>query len=171
MLEKQIRTKIQQLRESLVTAYACAIKGIAEEISALEDFLRNYIAYGLRAVDKTDYKSLQYLLGINEELSAKVEERIKNFETLSPNIKEAIRTEIREVFNSCKYLDFTDIKQIPTLDVKFEELKNLRYYLNQMDFCSFSEWSASIRRMDTELIRRCFSRLPPAQAEIVARCL
>ena len=171
MLEKQLKVKIQQLRDSLASAYTCAIKDIAEEIEALETFLRNYIAYGLRAVDKTDCKSLRYLLGINEELTAKAEERINNFETLLPSIKEAMRAEIKEVFNSCKYIDFADIKQLSALDAKHEELQNLRFNLNQIDFYTLPAWCSSICRMDTELIRRCFSRLPPAQAEIMERCL
>jgi hypothetical protein len=171
MLEKQLKAKIQQLRDSLASAYTCAIKDIAEEIEALESFLRNYIAYGLRAVDKTDCKSLHYLLGINEELTAKAEECINTFETLLPSIKEAMRAEIKEVFNSCKYIDFADIKQLSAWDVKHEELHCLRYYLNQIDFYTLPAWCENIRRMDTELIRRCFLHLSPNQRAILERYL
>lgn len=171
MLPKIIN-KIQELRNSLLTADPNTIKTIAAQIEALESFMYSYKAFGMdKAIEKMQYNSLQYLLGIDDELTTRAQSRIDDYKSLLPNIKTALSKEIKEVFASCGSIDFTDIKQLSAWDVKHEELHSLRYYLNQIDFYTLPAWCENIHRMDTELIRRCFLHLPQNQRAILERYL
>lgn len=170
-LEQKILDKIQQIRKSLPTEEVHNIKFLATKLSALEGFLNNFRAYGLSAVSKTSQDDLEHLLGIDDELSLAVEERIGTYATLLQNMKTAIEHEISNIFLSCQTIDFTDKKQISVLDLRQEELRSLRYYLKQMEYRSWSVWCNDISRMDKSLIRRCLAYLPSEQQSIVERLL
>lgn len=170
MKQKLINT-INEIRSDCRTADIATLKLYVTKIAVLEGFLNNYNAYGLDAVNKVNGDDLPFLLCIDDELSCKVLERLNLFRTLESNVKAVIQLEIGEIFASCKNLDFSDPSQISVLDVKYEEIRMLRYYLNQLCFYSLSTWAADIKRADKDLIRRCFNRLTSDQKAIMEKYL